>query len=282
MTSLENKACRTVCMRNSHWHCCNCWKSDVSLLSVTVSSSCKVLHVIWEKISSCKVLQVSAVLTAACFLFQTASLGFFSVNDLLICLYVRTNGNERPTQMEHHDNSDWDECDVSQQPTWLMWSVQILKCLKSFLPSSGPLLFCAPKVGLHTVLCVSFSLLILTVMNLGLFFKLWAMEDIAHRMYLSTKHRLRERSEARWDNSPSLCIMHPLGLFSILDSDDVSCCMSTHKADVLCGWREEASSSSSTFLSVLPTYKRALCSSGSQCGKCLDSLVSVLFCFQHF
>ncbi|XP_049913138.1 protein Aster-C isoform X2 [Epinephelus moara] len=43
---------------------------------------------------------------------------------------------------------------------------------------------------------MSVILLILTVMNLGLFFKLWAMEDVAHRMYLSTKHRLRERSEA--------------------------------------------------------------------------------------
>ncbi|XP_070708887.1 protein Aster-C [Pempheris klunzingeri] len=43
---------------------------------------------------------------------------------------------------------------------------------------------------------MSVILLILTLMNLGLFFKLWAMEDVAHRMYLSTKHRLRERSEA--------------------------------------------------------------------------------------
>ncbi|XP_044031668.1 protein Aster-C isoform X3 [Siniperca chuatsi] len=43
---------------------------------------------------------------------------------------------------------------------------------------------------------MSVILLILTVMNLGLFYKLWAMEDVAHRMYLSTKHRLRERSEA--------------------------------------------------------------------------------------
>lgn len=102
--------------------------------------------------------------------------------------------------------------------------MQIIKCLKSFHLSFGPLSLHAPKVGLHTMLCVSFSLVILVVMNLGLFFKLWAMEDIAHRMYLSTKHRLRERSEARWDDFPSLCIMHPLGLLSILDSDDVSCC----------------------------------------------------------
>lgn len=47
---------------------------------------------------------------------------------------------------------------------------------------------------------LSFSLLILTVMNVGLFFKLWAMEDIAQRMHMSSKHRLRERAEARSDN----------------------------------------------------------------------------------
>lgn len=45
--------------------------------------------------------------------------------------------------------------------------------------------------------CFIFSLLILTFLNLGLFLKLWAMEDVAHRMYLSSKQRLRERSEAR-------------------------------------------------------------------------------------
>lgn len=59
-----------------------------------------------------------------------------------------------------------------------------------------------------------FSLLILTVMNLGLFFKLWAMEDVAHRMYLSTKHRLRERSEARSDNSLQLLLFNiPISLY---------------------------------------------------------------------
>ncbi|XP_029385441.1 protein Aster-C isoform X2 [Echeneis naucrates] len=42
---------------------------------------------------------------------------------------------------------------------------------------------------------MSVILLLLTVLNLGLFFKLWAMEDVAHRMYLSAKHRLRERTE---------------------------------------------------------------------------------------
>lgn len=46
------------------------------------------------------------------------------------------------------------------------------------------------------VAVMSVILLILTMLNLGLFFKLWAMEDVAHRMYLTTKHRLREKSEA--------------------------------------------------------------------------------------
>uniref|UniRef100_A0A3Q3KNN7 VASt domain-containing protein n=3 Tax=Monopterus albus TaxID=43700 RepID=A0A3Q3KNN7_MONAL len=54
------------------------------------------------------------------------------------------------------------------------------------------------------IAAMSVILLILTVLNLGLFFKLWAMEDVTHRMYLSTKHRLRERSEASFasDYSP--------------------------------------------------------------------------------
>ncbi|XP_056290673.1 protein Aster-C [Pseudoliparis swirei] len=43
---------------------------------------------------------------------------------------------------------------------------------------------------------MSLILLMLMVMNMGLFFKLWAMEDVAHRMYLTTKHRLRDRAEA--------------------------------------------------------------------------------------
>ncbi|XP_061569862.1 protein Aster-C isoform X2 [Cololabis saira] len=43
---------------------------------------------------------------------------------------------------------------------------------------------------------MSVILLILTVLNLGLLVKLWAMEDVAHRMYLSAKHRMRERAEA--------------------------------------------------------------------------------------
>lgn len=45
---------------------------------------------------------------------------------------------------------------------------------------------------------LSFSLLILTVMNVGLFFKLWAMEDLAQRMYMTSKHRFR--AQARSDS----------------------------------------------------------------------------------
>ncbi|KAK5604024.1 hypothetical protein CRENBAI_024422 [Crenichthys baileyi] len=45
------------------------------------------------------------------------------------------------------------------------------------------------------VASMSVILLILIVLNLGLFFKLWAMENVAQRMYLTTKHRLRERME---------------------------------------------------------------------------------------
>lgn len=80
---------------------------------------------------------------------------------------------------------------------------------------------CALAVRLNPALSVSFSLLILTLMNLGLFFKLWAMEDVAHRMYLSTTHRLRERSEARSDYFLFLCA-HESFLFDsspVIDSD---------------------------------------------------------------
>ncbi|XP_058232430.1 protein Aster-C [Hemibagrus wyckioides] len=45
------------------------------------------------------------------------------------------------------------------------------------------------------IAAMSLILLILTILNLGLFFKLWAMEDVAHRMYLSTKQRMREKAE---------------------------------------------------------------------------------------
>lgn len=55
----------------------------------------------------------------------------------------------------------------------------------------------AQRWNINTIIAfMSFVLLILTLLNLGLFFKLWAMEDVAHRMYLSTKHKLRERSES--------------------------------------------------------------------------------------
>ncbi|XP_051738458.1 protein Aster-C isoform X1 [Ctenopharyngodon idella] len=43
---------------------------------------------------------------------------------------------------------------------------------------------------------MSLILFVLVVLNLGLFFKLWAMEDVAHRMYLNTKHRMKERVES--------------------------------------------------------------------------------------
>uniref|UniRef100_A0A8C7TN27 GRAM domain containing 1C n=1 Tax=Oncorhynchus mykiss TaxID=8022 RepID=A0A8C7TN27_ONCMY len=54
-----------------------------------------------------------------------------------------------------------------------------------------------PRWNISTIIAgMSIILLILTVLNLGLFFKLWAMEDVANRMYLSTKHHLRERTES--------------------------------------------------------------------------------------
>ncbi|XP_029003004.1 protein Aster-C [Betta splendens] len=64
--------------------------------------------------------------------------------------------------------------------------------------SMGPIEMKDSRWNTTTIVAgMSVILLILTVLNLGLFFKLWAMEDVAHRMYLSTKHRLRERNEAR-------------------------------------------------------------------------------------
>nr|XP_015810673.2 protein Aster-C [Nothobranchius furzeri]XP_015810674.2 protein Aster-C [Nothobranchius furzeri] len=54
------------------------------------------------------------------------------------------------------------------------------------------------RLNTTTIVAVmSVILLTLIVLNLGLFFKLWAMEDVAHRMYLTTKHRLKDRLEAR-------------------------------------------------------------------------------------
>ena len=50
------------------------------------------------------------------------------------------------------------------------------------------------------------SLLILTLLNLGLFFKLGAMEDVAQRMYLSTKQRLKEKHDARLEYLTAACI----------------------------------------------------------------------------
>ncbi|KAG7249359.1 hypothetical protein CRUP_023967, partial [Coryphaenoides rupestris] len=49
--------------------------------------------------------------------------------------------------------------------------------------------------SLHTIVGgMSAILLILMVLNLGLLVKLWAMEDVAHRMYLSAKNNMREHS----------------------------------------------------------------------------------------
>ncbi|CAL8294300.1 unnamed protein product [Lota lota] len=49
--------------------------------------------------------------------------------------------------------------------------------------------------NIHTIVAgMSVILLILTALNLGLLVKLWAMEDVAQRMYLSTKHRMREQA----------------------------------------------------------------------------------------
>lgn len=98
----------------------------------------------------------------------------------------RSNRNERSAQMEHYHHSGLDEFNVSKHLVETFW------------------------VEMHQH-PLSFSLLILTLMNVGLFFKLWAMEDITHRMYMSTKHRLRERAEARSeklllrDNCSNLC-----------------------------------------------------------------------------
>ncbi|XP_071369362.1 protein Aster-C [Centroberyx affinis] len=80
-----------------------------------------------------------------------------------------------------------------------------MKPIKQYGPDSeqhrdgnmGPIEMKGPYSWNITTIVAGMSviLLILTALNLGLFFKLWAMEDVAHRMYLSTKHRLRERSE---------------------------------------------------------------------------------------
>ncbi|KAM4718285.1 protein Aster-C [Anableps anableps] len=61
----------------------------------------------------------------------------------------------------------------------------------------GPMDMTGPHRWSTTAIVASMSviLLILMVLNLVLFFKLWAMEDVAHRMYLTTRHRLRERME---------------------------------------------------------------------------------------
>lgn len=103
--------------------------------------------------------------------------------------------------MECHNDSGWDECGVSyhthtQRKITVCFDLQ----KKSFSHFRLPALL----VRLLNTFCLFYSLLILTMLNLGLFFKLWAMEDVAQRMYLTTKHRLRERSEARSVDFPLL------------------------------------------------------------------------------
>ncbi|XP_075994203.1 protein Aster-C isoform X2 [Genypterus blacodes] len=81
-----------------------------------------------------------------------------------------------------------------------------MKPMKQYGPDSEPLrdgsigsleLNSPYRWNLTTIIAgMSVILLILTALNLCLFFKLWAMEDVAHRMALSTKHRLRERTES--------------------------------------------------------------------------------------
>ncbi|KAJ3611237.1 hypothetical protein NHX12_021253 [Muraenolepis orangiensis] len=59
------------------------------------------------------------------------------------------------------------------------------------------------RFNIHSIVAgMSLILLILTVLNLGLLVKLWAMEDVAQRMYLSTKHRMREQDIPLPSTSP--------------------------------------------------------------------------------
>ncbi|XP_035610726.1 protein Aster-C-like isoform X1 [Oncorhynchus keta] len=71
--------------------------------------------------------------------------------------------------------------------------------------NTDPMDMKGPQWNVSTIVAgMSIIMLILTVLNLGLFFKLWAMEDVVTRMYLSTKNRLRERTESSFapDFSP--------------------------------------------------------------------------------
>ncbi|XP_029611210.1 protein Aster-C isoform X1 [Salmo trutta] len=71
--------------------------------------------------------------------------------------------------------------------------------------NTDPMDMKGPQWNVSTIVAgMSIIMLILTVLNLGLFFKLWAMEDVVTRVYLSTKNRLRERTESSFapDFSP--------------------------------------------------------------------------------
>ncbi|KAM6900467.1 protein Aster-C [Xenentodon cancila] len=86
------------------------------------------------------------------------------------------------SMQEHSNHNKQYGQDSEQQRDGIMGSMDI----------TGP-----PRWNTTTIVAgLSVILLFLTVLNLGLLFKLWAMEDVAHRMYLSAKHRMRERAEA--------------------------------------------------------------------------------------
>ena len=124
-------------------------------------------------------------------------------------LCVRSHGYEGST-VERLYHRSWDEHHVSQHSkhksacnlsiVWVHsapWAQTVLRhvCICSILArcllnSNNQKPYCLLSLALP-------SMLILTVLNLGLFFKLWAMEDVVTRMYLSTKNRLRERAESR-------------------------------------------------------------------------------------
>ncbi|MFT7812354.1 GRAM domain-containing protein 1C [Arapaima gigas] len=88
---------------------------------------------------------------------------------------------------------------------WISWLAHLLAlmfthCVRetSSFPIAGVLDTKGPKRWniIAIVTGMIFLLLLLTSMNVGLFFKLWAMEDVAQRLYLSTKYRLQEKAES--------------------------------------------------------------------------------------
>ncbi|XP_061877857.1 protein Aster-C [Entelurus aequoreus] len=57
------------------------------------------------------------------------------------------------------------------------------------------------------VAAMSVILLIVTLLNVALFYKLWAMEDVAQRIYLTTKHRLRDSAVPESTSRPGPAFM---------------------------------------------------------------------------